>query len=160
MHIYCHKKRTFSQKLCSHVIFSTFFVKTLPLSCIHLVKKCQFCQNYNILWAKKSKKITLFLRFFTKKTATLIPIFVKKSSILLKPRSHAHILLKNVHSLKYTVFSFHFWNFSMKNPLLSCTYFVQKTSILSKKHIKKVNRIPFFCPIFHGKINVLIPIFC
>ena len=91
MHIYCHKKRTFSQKLCSHVIFSTFFVKTLPLSCIHLVKKCQFCQNYNILWAKKSKKITLFLRFFTKKTATLIPIFVKKSSILLKP---AHILLK------------------------------------------------------------------
>ena len=94
MHIYCHKKRTFSQKLCSHVIFSTFFVKTLPLSCIHLVKKCQFCQNYNILWAKKSKKITLFLRFFTKKTATLIPIFVKKSSILLKPRSHAHILLK------------------------------------------------------------------
>ena len=140
------------------MIVSTFFIKNPPLSCIHLANNVNSVKTHYIM-GPKVKKNTLFLRFFTKKTATSYSYFVKKTSILLKPCSHAHILSKNVHSLKNTVFSFNFSKFSMKNTLLSCTYLVQKTLILSKLHGKKVNRIPSFSD-FHGKINALIPIFC
>ena len=71
---------------------------------------------------------------------------------------------KNVHFLKNTVLSCHFFNFYMKNPLLSCLYLIKKPSILSKLlilWIKEVNRMLFFfLPIFYGKITSLMPIFC
>ena len=76
-------------------------MKNPLLSCPYLIKKRQFCQNNTILWAKEVSRMPFFSDFSRKNY-----------------RSYAHILWKNVHSLK--------------NTLLSSLYFVKKTSILSK----------------------------
>ena len=92
MPIFCHKKRTFSQKHCSHVISSTFFMKNPQLSCIYLVKKCKFCKSYTILRVKKVNKMSCFSEF-SRKIAALMPVFCKKSPFSKKTHnSHAHIL--------------------------------------------------------------------
>ena len=47
----------------------------------------------------------------------LTPIFCHKNVHLLKRQfSHAHILLRNIHSLKNTMLSCHFLTFVMKTP--------------------------------------------
>ena len=91
------KTSILSKTQCSHVILFKFFMKNPILSCPYLLKKRQFCHKYTIVWDKKSIGFPFF-RFSRKNHC-----------------SHAHILSKNVHSLK--------------NPMLSCPYFVEKTSI-------------------------------
>ena len=59
--------------------------------------------------------------------------------------------------------SCHFFNFFMKNHLLSCPYSVKKHQFCQNYIIgwaKKVNRMPIFFPISHEKITALMPIFC
>ena len=94
------KKRPFSQKHCALMSIKKNMKNPL-LSCPYLIKKRQFCQNNTILWAKEVSRMPFFSDFSRKNY-----------------RSYAHILWKNVHSLK--------------NTLLSSLYFVKKTSILSK----------------------------
>ena len=95
------KKRPFSQKHCALMSIKKKIMKNPLLSCPYLIKKRQFCQNNTILWAKEVSRMPFFCDFSRKNY-----------------RSYAHILWKNVHSLK--------------NTLLSSLYFVKKTSILSK----------------------------
>ena len=95
------KKRPFSQKHCALMSIKKKNHEKPLLSCLYLIKKRQFCQNNTILWAKEVSRMPFFSDFSRKNY-----------------RSYAHILWKNVHSLK--------------NTLLSSLYFVKKTSILSK----------------------------
>ena len=118
------KKRPFSQKHCALMSIKKNMKNPL-LSCPYLIKKRQFCQNNTILWAKEVSMMPFFSDFSRK-----------------NHRSYAHILWKNVHSLK--------------NTLLSSLYFVKKTSILSKtlcSHVKffmKNSMLP--CPYLVRKI--------
>ena len=131
---------------------------------IYLVKNASNMSNYTILWVKKDNKIQFF-RFLTKKLLLSCPYFVKK-----RPFSQKHTALMpifcqtNVHSLKNTVLSSHFFSFFIKNPLFPCPYLDQKNvnsvkTILHGPWAKKVNRMLFFL-IVHEKINALMPIFC
>ena len=98
------KKRPFSQKHCALMSIKKKIMKNPLLSCLYLITKRQFCQNNTILWAKEVSRMPIFCDFSRKNY-----------------RSYAHILWKNVHSLK--------------NTLLSSLYFVKKTSILSKNTV-------------------------
>ena len=92
----------------SCVFFFQIFHKKLLLSCTWLVKKCQFCQNYTLFWAKKVNMMSFF------------PISHKK-----KYCSYVHILSKNVHSLKRNSSHLHYQKnvYSLKNTVLSCLFF-------------------------------------
>ena len=95
------------------------------------------CSHAQILSKKPS---------FSKKHNALIPIFYPKI----------------VHSLKNTVLSCHFFNFFMKNHLLSCPYLVKNVNSVRttlQDGPKKSIGCPFF-PIFHEKITTLMPTFC
>ena len=94
------------------------------LSSPYLVKKRQFCQNYTIFWVQKVNRMPFF------------PDFSRKNNC-----SYTHILSKNVHSLK--------------NTLFSCPYFVKKTSILTKTHCSHI----IFFSIFHEKPPIVMPQF-
>ena len=92
------KTSILSKTRCSHVLFFQIFHEKLLLSCTWLVKKCQFCQNYTLFWAKKVNMMPFF------------PISHKKNYC-----SYVHILSKNVHSLKRN--SSHLHVLSKKRPL-------------------------------------------
>ena len=95
------------------------------------------CSHAQILSKKPS---------FSKKHNALIPIFYPKI----------------VHSLKNTVLSCHFFNFFMKNHLLSCPYLVKKRQFWQNYIIgwaKKVNRMPFFFLFFTKKSQLSCPHF-
>ena len=66
--------------------FQKVFMINMPLSCPCSVKKRQFCQKYNILWAPRVNRMQFFPIFLEKITA-LMPIFRQK----------------NYHSLKITL---------------------------------------------------------
>ena len=100
--------------------FLNFFMKNHLLTSPYLVKRRQFCQNYTIFWVKKVNRYPAFPIFHGKITV-LLPIFIKKRPFSKKHRySHVHISSKNVHSHKNTFFSYHFFEFSMKNLRLPC----------------------------------------
>ena len=124
-------------------------------------------------------KLSILLKlhqFIGQKKSTKCPFFPIFHN---KDFSHAHILLKNIYSLKNTLFmciyyvkkflfsqkpnalfSF-FFQIYYEKPQLSCPHLVNKTSIQTKLHYimgKKVNKMPFF-PIFLEKNNALMPIF-
>ena len=104
--------------LGARAIFFKIFNEKTP-SFIHMVGQ----KNVN------SVKTTLF--YGPKKSigSPYFPTFHEK-----KYCSHAHILSKNVHSLKNTVLSCIFFQIFHEKPLLSCTYLVKITSILLKLH--------------------------
>ena len=108
---------------CSRAIFFKIFMKKPRLSFTRSVKKRQFCQNYTLLWAKKVNRMPLFSDFSRKNHC-----------------SHAHILSKNVHSLKSKQLSCpYFVNISpfsqnFKTMVLSC-HFCQNFSFHRKSHI-------------------------
>ena len=111
-------------------------MKNPLLSSPDLVKKRQFCQNYNLLWVKNSIRCQFFPSFH-KKSLLSCPYHVLSKK---RPFSKKHTLLsfpyfvkKNVNSLKIT--------------MLSCPYFLKKTSILSEKLCSYV----VFFHIFHEK---------
>ena len=101
MPIFCDFSRK-NYRSYAHILWKNVHsLKNTLLSSLYFIKKHQFCQNNTILWAKEVSRMPFFSDFSRKNY-----------------RSYAHILWKNVHSLK--------------NTLLSSLYFVKKTSILSK----------------------------
>ena len=135
MTIFCQKKRPFSQKHGALMSFFSNFSWKTPCFHAHIwSKKRQFCQNYTLLWAKEVKRMPFFsLSIFHEKMNALIT-YIVKTTIFDGPQkvnkmlflfryfsknnsSHAHILSKKR-------------SFSKKDTMLSCPYFVQKTSIL------------------------------
>ena len=67
-----------SNAQCSLVIFFQIFHDCH----VHIWSiKCQFCQNYTILWAKKVNKMPFF-PIFHEKINALMPMFYPKSFIL------------------------------------------------------------------------------
>ena len=97
--------------------------------------------------------------FSQKKHCSHAHILSKNISSLKTRFSYAYIMSKNAHSLKDTMLSSHFF-FKLKTPAAmpisgQKRQFCQNYPIL---WAKKVNRIPFF-PIFYEKINALMPIF-
>ena len=165
MPIFCQKNvQSHKNTLLSYNIFR-ISIKNSLLPCPYLVKKKVNSVKTTLYYGRKKSIGCPFLPIFQGKITALMPMLFQK----------------DVHSLK--------------NTLLSCPYFVEKTSILSKtlySHIifltfkwktpcchahiwsknrqfcqnyiilwiKKVNRMLFFFPIFHGKVTSLMPIFC
>jgi len=102
--------------LSYHFFFSNFLWK-IPFCRAHFwSKKCHFC------------KTSLYYRPKKLNSIPYIPICMKKS-VLSCP-----YFVKNVHSLKNTMLSCHFFKFEMKTPLLFCPYLVKKLSIIPKLH--------------------------
>ena len=87
------------------------------------------------------------IRLFSKKHTALKSMFCQK----------------NVHSLKNTVLSCHFFSsFSWKTPRCQDHIWSKKRYFCENYTIiwaQKVNRMPFF-PIFHWKVTSLMPILC
>ena len=110
--------------------------------------------------AEKSQQHGLSSDFHKKNTA-LIPMLFQKDVHSLKNTllsSHAHILFAQKHCNLMS----RFFNFYMKNPMLSCPYLIKNRSILSKLNCimdQKSQQDALFFRIFHGKITSLIPIF-
>ena len=119
-------------------------------------KKRRFFQSYNILWPEKVNRIPFFLIFLTKITA-LTPIFCKKKRLFSKNKLlYCHFFqlfmkkfpaampifgLENVDSIKRTLYygpkksmGCPFFPIFMKKSMLSCPYFINKTSILWNRH--------------------------
>ena len=101
MPIFCEKTSILSKTLYSHVKFFNFFMNNSMLPCLYLVKKIINSVKAPLHYWPKSQQDALFSKFSRKNNC-----------------SHAHILSKNVHSLK--------------NTMLSLPSLVKKTSILSK----------------------------
>ena len=107
-----------SQKTrCSHIIFFSNLKWKIPCCHTHIwSKKCKFCENYTILWAKKVNRMPFFL-ICHEKISTLIPYFVKNVQSLNNKQLSYPYLSKNIHSLRTTVLWCHFFqNFSLNTP--------------------------------------------
>ena len=97
------KKRPFSQKhgalMC--FFFLQIFHEKLLLSCTWLVKKCQFCQNYTLFWAKKVNMMPFF-PFSHKNYCSYVHILSKNVHSLKRNSSHLHVLSKKTSTLLKT----------------------------------------------------------
>ena len=135
--------------LCCHVL--NYFMKN-PSCEAHIWSKNVNSVKTKLYYGPKKSIGCSFCQIFHEKITALKPRFCQKTSILWKTLcSCAHILSKNVISLKNTVLSYHFFKLFMKNPMLSYTYFVKKTSILSKPHYNMGQKRQYdalFFPIF------------
>ena len=159
MPIFSHKERSFSQKnLCSHVIFSTLFMKNPLLSWIYLVKNVNSVKT-TIYYGPTGQKSAFFPDLSRKKRYSHSHMLSKKhpfcKNLLLCP----DIVKKRPFSQQHRFFSFHFLKFSMTNPCCHAHSWSKKRQFCHNYTAKKVNRTPFF-PIFHEKINAPMPIFC
>ena len=100
--------------------FSNFSWKTPCCHAHDWSKKHQFCQNCNLLWplwATKINRMPFFFQFLTKKSLLSCPYFVKKRPFSInKQLSCPYFVKKDVHSLKNTALSCHFFKFFHKNP--------------------------------------------
>ena len=92
--------------LCSHEIFSTFFLKNPMLSHVFGQKLVNSVRT-TIYYRQKVKKMDFSTIFHEKKPLSSCPYFVK-SLLSKKPDLMPIFCQKYVHSLKSTVFSFHF----------------------------------------------------
>ena len=123
-------------------------MKNPLLSCPYLIKKRQFCQNNTILWAKEVRRMPLFFRFLTKNYRSYAHILWKNVHSLKKHTALKSIFCqKNVISLKNTVLLCHFFKIFMKNPLLSRPYLVKKRQFSQKYIIIWPNK-SIGCPFF------------
>ena len=104
----------------SHVLFSIFSWKTPCCHAHDWSKKHQFCQNCNLLWPLwATKKIGCpFFSISHEKINALMPIFFfkKRPFSINKQLSCPYFVKKDVHSLKNTALSCHFFKFFHKNP--------------------------------------------
>ena len=134
-------------------------MKNPLLSRIYLVKKRQFCQNYNILWDKKSKKCIVF-PIFHENIANLMAICYKKKHSFSKKPALMPIFCQKTSILSKTYF-FHliFENFPWKTRCCHAHSWYKKRQFCHNYTAKKSIGERFF-PIFHGKINALVPLFC
>ena len=134
-------------------------MKNPLLSRIYLVKKRQFCRNYNILWDKKSKKCIVF-PIFHENIANLMAICYKKKHSFSKKPALMPIFCQKTSILSKTYF-FHliFENFPWKTRCCHAHSWYKKRQFCHNYTAKKSIGERFF-PIFHGKINALVPLFC
>ena len=102
---------------------------------------------FDFLRNKHCSSHILSKTFILLKHTALMPTFCQKK----RPFSQKHYALR----------SFYF-NFFIKNPLLSCPYVVPKRKFCQNYTIcsRKVNRIPFFFPICYEKPRAIMPILC
>ena len=167
-----------SKTMCFHVIFFIFLWKT---SCCHAhiwSQKTSVCQTYTILLVKKVNKKSPFYFDFHEKIFSLMPIWQKRPFSKKYPALMLICCQKNVHSLKNTVLSCHFFQIFMKTHIVMPIF--GQTSVNSVKTTldygpKKSIGCPFFqfltknhyChshilskkPPFPGKQAALMPIF-
>ena len=82
MHIFCQKNvNSLKTAVLSYNFFQILHEKT-PRAVLPIFgPKTQFYQNYTILWAKKVKKICLFIYYFNEISLLSRPYFVKKRPI-------------------------------------------------------------------------------
>ena len=146
--------------ILQNILLSCHFLQVFyesPLrSWPHFVKKRQFCQDYTIYYGPKKSIGCPFFQFHEKKKC-----------------SHAHVLSKNVHSLKtncsrahvlsckrlffpkHCALMYFFFIFCMKNSCYHAHIWSKKTSILPKLDYilgQKSQRDAFFFD-FSRKIN-------
>ena len=163
MSIFRPKTSILTKTHFSHIIFFRTFYEKSPAAMPLFGKKGQFCKSYIILWQKKSIGCP-FLQNFHKNYCPNAHVVSKR-----RPISKKYIALmpifcrKNVHSLRSNVLMSLFLAFTINTPCCHAhiwsknRQFCQNYIIL---WIKKVNRMLFFFPIFHGKVASLMPIFC
>ena len=101
----------------------------------------------------KVKRMLFLFRFFMKKSLLSCSYFIKNTSILLKHTALIPILVKKTSILSKTRCShvFFFFQIFHKKLLLSCTWLVKKCQFCQNYTLfwaKKVNMMPFF-PISH-----------
>ena len=115
---HCSYTHISSTNVCSLknscIFFLNLYLKNPLFSCLYLVKKTSIMSKLHYIMGQKSQQDALFFPIFHEKITTLMPTFCQK----------------NVHSLKKT--------------LISCPYFVRKTSILSKTQCSYVIFFQFF----------------
>ena len=111
---------------------------------------------------QKRQQDTVIFRFFTKQTL-LIP-FLSKTFILLK---HAALMptfcqKKRPFSQKHYALRSFYFNFFIKNPLLSCPYVVPKRKFCQNYTISVPEKSIecLFFPICHEKPIAIMPILC
>ena len=126
------------------------------LSCTYLIVKTPILSKLNYIMDQKSPFFPIFLG----KIASLMSIFYQENTVLEKTHcSQVHILSKNVQSLKNTVVRCYFFKIFRKKFLLSSSYLVKKTSILSKLNyimgLRSQYEPPAVIPIFGQKASIL-----
>ena len=122
------KKRPFSEKHCSHVIFFKFVWKTFCCHAHIWSKETSTLSNLHNIIGRKSK-YEAFFSIFTKKIIYLMPIWQKRPFSKKTNCCHAHIWQKNDQYLKNTVLSCHFFFEFVLKTQLSWPYLVRKVSI-------------------------------
>ena len=132
-HIWSKKRQFSKKKQCSHNIFFKFFMKN-PQSCqTHIwSKKLSILSKLHYIMGQKSQEDAIFSDL-SRKITSLMPIFCKKKHV----------------------------NF-LKNTLISCPYFVEKTSKISKTQYSHVIFFRFVikkpklsCPYLVKKASIL-----
>ena len=108
--------------------FFKFVMKNFLLWCTWLVKKCKFCQNYTLLWAKKVNRMPFFSDFSRKNYCSYVNFF----KIFIKnPLLSCPYLIKNVNSIKTTLY------YEPKKSI-GCPFF-------PISHGKTIALMPIFC---------------
>ena len=130
------------------------------MPCPYLVKKHKFCQNYNLLWAKKSIGCPFF---------RYLCLYLSINILSLKDTLHSCLYLVNTAPfLSKTDFSHViFFEIFKENPLLSRPYLVKKRPVKTTLHYRpKKSACPFYfsfltkkslfsCPYFVKKTSFL-----
>ena len=128
--ICCKKMSIFSKNGALMSFFFKLCMKNALLSCTWLVKKRQVCQNYTLLCPKKVNRMI----FFPKKNNCFHAHILSKNVNSLKKTSLLSVFCqKNIHSLENTLLMSFFSKIFIKPPTVM-PKIGQKTSILSKLH--------------------------
>ena len=141
------KTSILSKTRCSHVFFFfQIFHEKLLLSCTWLVKKCQFCQNYTLFWAKKVNMMPFF-PISHKNYCSYVHILSKNVHSLKRNSSHLHVLSKKTSTLLKTQCSHVFFFYFSQTPHTLMPIFCQKRQFSQNQNTWwaiKVHKMPFF----------------
>ena len=118
----------------------------------------------NYIMAEKSQSDALFYQFFIKFTA-LMPILIQKDvhSLTNTLLSYPYFVVKSFILSKTLYSHVIFFQLLYEKPRAVIPYLIKKSQFCQNYiilWIKKVNKMLFFFPIFHGKNTSLMPIFC
>jgi len=149
-----------------NMVLSYHLCKTFhknPYCHAHIWSKNVNSMKATLFYGLKKSKGCPFSRIFKKISLLSCPYFIKNTPILKKNTvlSRPYFVKKNVHSLKKLYSHVILSQIFMKNSLPSCTYLVKKRIFCRNCSMFGSDKsIGYPFPIFHGKITVLIPIFC
>ena len=110
-------------------------------------KKCQFCQYYTLLWAKKVNSMPLFSEFSRKNYCSYGHTLSKTCILSPANSSNVHILLKMYILSKHGALMSFFFKIFHTKPQLSRPYLVENVSSAKTTLFygpKKSIRCPFF----------------